>query len=88
MKPENAAAVLLEGAQRIIKGKREFLELLVTAALAGGHVLIEDNPGLGKTTVAKTLAKLIEGKKGPHSIITEEETRLMRRVSIDLHMEI
>jgi MoxR-like ATPase len=54
----------LEGAQRIIKGKREFLELLVTAALAGGHVLIEDNPGLGKTTVAKTLAKLIEGKKG------------------------
>ena len=64
MKPENVAAVLLEGAQRIIKGKREFLELLVAAALAGGHVLIEDNPGLGKTTVAKTLAKLIESKKG------------------------
>jgi MoxR-like ATPase len=64
MRHENAAAALLEGAQRIIKGKREFLELLVTAALAGGHVLIEDNPGLGKTTVAKTLAKLIEGKKG------------------------
>jgi MoxR-like ATPase len=64
MRPENAVAALLEGAQRIIKGKRDFLELLVTAALAGGHVLIEDNPGLGKTTVAKTLAKLIEGKKG------------------------
>jgi MoxR-like ATPase len=64
MKAENAAAVLLEGAQRIIKGKQEFLELLIAAALAGGHVLIEDNPGLGKTTVAKTLAKLIEDKKG------------------------
>jgi MoxR-like ATPase len=64
MKPENAAVSLIEGMQRIIKGKREFLELLVTAALAGGHVLIEDNPGLGKTTVAKTLAKLFEGKKG------------------------
>lgn len=63
MKPEKTAAALLEGAQRIIKGKREFLELLVAAALAGGHVLIEDNPGLGKTTVAKTLAKLIDGKK-------------------------
>jgi MoxR-like ATPase len=63
MKPENAAAALVEGAQRIIKGKRDFLELLVTAAIAGGHVLIEDNPGLGKTTVAKTLAKLISGKK-------------------------
>jgi MoxR-like ATPase len=64
MKPEHVADALLEGAQRIIKGKKEFLELLVAAALAGGHVLIEDNPGLGKTTVAKTLAKLIKGKKG------------------------
>ena len=51
----------MEGARQIIKGKREFLELLVAATLAGGHVLIEDNPGLGKTTVAKTLARLIEG---------------------------
>jgi MoxR-like ATPase len=41
------------------------LELLVAAVLAGGHVLIEDNPGLGKTTVAKTLTRLIDGgKKG------------------------
>ena len=65
MKPENAAAALLEGAERIIKGKREFLELLIAAVFAGGHILIEDNPGLGKTTVAKTLARLIDGgKKG------------------------
>ncbi|MCL2763050.1 MAG: AAA family ATPase [Treponema sp.] len=63
MKSENVAAALLEGTQRIIKGKREFLELLVAAIFAGGHVLVEDNPGLGKTTVAKTLAKLIGGKK-------------------------
>ncbi|MCL2067719.1 MAG: AAA family ATPase [Treponema sp.] len=65
MKNVNAAAALLEGAGRIIKGKRDFLELLTTAVLAGGHVLIEDFPGLGKTTVAKTLAKLIDGgRKG------------------------
>jgi MoxR-like ATPase len=57
------AAALLDGLQQIIKGKREFLELLAAALFAGGHVLIEDNPGLGKTTVAKTLAKLIDGKK-------------------------
>ncbi|MDR2717073.1 MAG: AAA family ATPase [Treponema sp.] len=71
MKSENAvskaagktAAALLDGLQHIIKGKREFLEMLVAALFAGGHVLIEDNPGLGKTTVAKTLAKLIDGKK-------------------------
>ena len=67
MQAENTVALLLEGAGRIIKGKKEFLELLVAAILAGGHVLIEDNPGLGKTTVAKTLAKLIDG--GPKGIV-------------------
>ena len=65
MKADNIAHALLEGAGRIIKGKKEFLELLTAAIFAGGHVLIDDNPGLGKTTVAKTLAKLIDGgKKG------------------------
>jgi len=65
MKANNAALALLEGAGRIIKGKNEFLELLIAAILAGGHVLIDDYPGLGKTTVAKTLARLIDGgKKG------------------------
>jgi MoxR-like ATPase len=61
MKAEQAAAALIEGAAQIIKGKKEFLELLTAGLLAGGHVLIEDNPGLGKTTVAKTLARLIDG---------------------------
>ena len=65
MKGDTTATALLDGAGKIIKGKREFLELLTAAILAGGHVLIEDNPGLGKTTVAKTMAKLIDGgKKG------------------------
>jgi MoxR-like ATPase len=64
MKPELAAAALIEGMSRVIRGKQEFLELLTAAILAGGHVLIEDNPGLGKTTVAKTLARLIGVKKG------------------------
>ncbi|MBI9107714.1 MAG: AAA family ATPase [Spirochaetales bacterium] len=44
----------------VIKGKRDFLELLVTAIAAGGHVLLEDMPGLGKTTAARTLAALID----------------------------
>jgi MoxR-like ATPase len=65
IKIENAAAALLDGSGKIIKGKREFLQLITAAIFAGGHILIEDNPGLGKTTVAKTLAKLIDGgKKG------------------------
>jgi MoxR-like ATPase len=65
MKEFNAVSALLEGAGKIIKGKENFLELLISSILAGGHVLIDDYPGLGKTTVAKTLAKLIDGgRKG------------------------
>jgi MoxR-like ATPase len=55
------AAALITGAERIIRGKREFLELLCTGLFAGGHVLLEDNPGLGKTTAAKAIAALIGG---------------------------
>jgi MoxR-like ATPase len=61
---QGAAAALIRGASRIIRGKGEFLELLTAAILAGGHVLIEDNPGLGKTTVAKTFARLIAADNG------------------------
>ena len=65
MSEKNAAVdALLEGASRVIRGKREFLELLAAGILAGGHVLLEDNPGLGKTTVAKTFAALIAGARG------------------------
>jgi MoxR-like ATPase len=59
-----AVEALIKGAARIIRGKQEFLELFTAAVLAGGHILIEDNPGLGKTTVAKTFAKLIAAEDG------------------------
>jgi MoxR-like ATPase len=64
MNSEDAAQTLIHGAETVIRGKREFLELLTAALLARGHVLIEDNPGLGKTTVAKTFAKLIANADG------------------------
>ncbi len=50
---------LVDGLAAVIRGKTEVLEHLVTGILAGGHVLIEDVPGLGKTTLAKTVARLI-----------------------------
>ncbi len=50
---------LVANLETVIRGKRDFLSFLVTCLVAGGHVLIEDLPGLGKTTVAKTLARLI-----------------------------
>ena len=56
--------LLIQGAGRVIKGKEEFLEYLVAVLLAGGHVLLEDLPGLGKTTVAKTLSRLISAEEG------------------------
>jgi MoxR-like ATPase len=54
---------LIDGLERVIRGKRRALEYLVTGLLAGGHVLIEDVPGLGKTTLAKTAARLISRDK-------------------------
>lgn len=50
---------LLEGWEKIIWGKRTLLENILTGFLAGGHILLEDVPGSGKTTIAKTLAALI-----------------------------
>jgi MoxR-like ATPase len=41
----------------VIQGKNDVIELLLVGVLAGGHVLIEDAPGVGKTTLAKALAR-------------------------------
>lgn len=46
--------------RKVIRGKDEAIELLLTAILADGHVLLDDVPGVGKTTLAKALAKSIE----------------------------
>lgn len=43
--------------ERVIKGKAEVVELAVVALLARGHLLIEDVPGVGKTTLAHSLAR-------------------------------
>jgi MoxR-like ATPase len=64
MNAAEAARLLINSASRVIRGKTEFLELLTAGVLSGGHVLLEDNPGLGKTTVAKTFARLISADDG------------------------
>jgi MoxR-like ATPase len=46
---------------KVIVGKKEAVELMITALLADGHILLEDLPGLGKTLMAKSLAKSIGG---------------------------
>ncbi len=46
---------------RVIVGKDDVIELLLVALFCEGHVLLEDVPGIGKTTMAKTLAKSLGG---------------------------
>jgi len=55
---DNSKALeILKNLRRAIKGKDEILEVVVMALLAQGHLLIEDVPGVGKTTLVKALAK-------------------------------
>lgn len=51
---------LRQALHRVIAGQEPAIELVLTGLLAGGHVLIEDVPGLGKTTLAKALARALD----------------------------
>ncbi len=53
---------LEENLGRVILGKSEAIDVLVVALVAGGSVLMEDMPGVGKTTLAKALAQSIDAK--------------------------
>jgi MoxR-like ATPase len=52
----DVATAILDEIGRAVVGKREVAELLLVGLLAGGHVLIEDNPGVAKTLLARSLA--------------------------------
>lgn len=54
------ALKILENLKKIIVGKDEVLEKVLIALLARGHLLIEDVPGVGKTTLVKALAKSMD----------------------------
>ncbi|KRA25037.1 ATPase [Microbacterium sp. Root61] len=67
MTPEQAAwfqgtfTRLVDNVDRALMGKRDVVGLVIAAMLAEGHVLLEDAPGTGKTSLAKALAATVQG---------------------------
>lgn len=55
---------LVDNIERVIVGKRKAIELVVAAMLSGGHVLIEDVPGVGKTRLVSALSQSCSGEFG------------------------
>ncbi|WP_370440411.1 AAA family ATPase [Kineococcus halophytocola] len=56
-----AADDLAAAVDRVIQGKDETVRLALTVLFSGGHLLVEDVPGVGKTMLAKSLARAIDG---------------------------
>ena len=53
-----ACSTILDALETVVVGKRDALELVVGGLLAGGHILLEDLPGLGKTLIARSLGQV------------------------------
>ncbi|MDD3239753.1 MAG: MoxR family ATPase [Lachnospira sp.] len=59
---QEKAGLILENVKKVMIGKEDVAKLVMTSILAGGHVLLEDVPGTGKTVMARTFAKSIDSE--------------------------
>ena len=64
-----AIKLLVQQVEQVIRGKKPQIEKVITCLLAGGHILMEDNPGTGKTVLAKTIAQCISGVRDEEHVI-------------------
>ena len=58
VKASELSKQIISEVERAIVGKRGLLEMIMASVLAGGHVLLEDYPGLGKTLIARSFASV------------------------------
>ena len=82
---------VVERVERVLVGKPHVVQLSLTAMLSHGHLLIEDNPGTGKTSLARALAASISGRitdstgtpvSGASIFVRDDEGRLLERISL------
>jgi len=59
---------ILENVERVVLGKRAAVETAAASLLARGHVFLEDVPGVGKTILARALAKSIGNFSAPRGV--------------------
>lgn len=59
---ENVLLNLKENINKVMIGNEETIKLVITCLISKGHILLEDVPGTGKTVMAKSLARSLEGE--------------------------
>src|SRR5690625_5468246 len=79
----SAATAVLDAVETAVVGKRESLELVLTGILAGGHVLLEDLPGLGKTLAARSFAQALGLRSEEHTSELQSRGHLVCRLLLE-----
>src|SRR2546427_4718896 len=74
------ASALGTNIARALKGKQEVVEIALAALAAGGHLLLEDVPGVGKTTLAQALAR---SRSEEHTSELQSQSNLVCRLLLE-----